>query len=78
MGKSRSGPISDKYYSDKIRHKRCIREFKQSEIHSYSITSYMTRYSRKIIPICGNHGDQNVDVEEVSNYKLMVVIIILI
>jgi len=36
MGKPRSGPIFDKYYSDKMRYKRCIRESKQSEIHSYS------------------------------------------
>ena len=34
MGKPR--PIFDKYYSDKMRYKRCIRESKQSEIHSYS------------------------------------------
>ena len=43
-----------------------------------TLTSCMTRYSRKIIPNSGNLGNQNLDAKEVSHYKLMVAMTILI
>jgi len=77
MGKPRSGPIFEKYYSDKMRYKRCIWESKQSEIHSYSNELHDALFKKNNTE-SGNPENRNLDVKEVSHYKLMVVMIILI